>query len=122
MDKVIGFLILSPEKLLTELDKKIIHQSYSSHSGLARNLAHKKVIGGKCKNSGADARGALSITRNYQCAIETRHHNHIHFDHHNCPKALIIKDSSKKTTGNVRSIDRFRGMESFKLTCIAGSR
>lgn len=44
MDNVIRFSVSLPERLLTELDKKVVEQGYASRSEFTRDLIREKIV------------------------------------------------------------------------------
>ncbi|MGP1579603.1 MAG: nickel-responsive transcriptional regulator NikR [Wolinella sp.] len=130
MDKVIRFSVSLPEKLLTELDNKIIHQGYSSRSELVRDLIREKMVEEKWEKGSEDAVGVLTIVYDHhqrelnQRMIDIQHQSHIHIlctthvhvDHHNCLETIIIKGTPKRIEEIAVSIGGLRGVKFSKLT------
>ena len=120
MDKIIRFSVSLPEKLLEELDKKVLSQGYASRSEFTRDLIRDKIVKDDWQDENAEVIGVLVMIYTHhqnelvQKVLEIQHdakvqimcNTHVHVSHENCLETIMvkgkvveIKDFANKITG-----------------------
>lgn len=130
MDNVIRFSVSLPERLLTELDKKVVEQGYASRSEFTRDLIREKIV----KDSWEDGKkgeviGVLTLIYAYRQndLVETMDiilhdskvnimcNTQVHVDSENRLETIMIKGNVKRIKELTQKISVLKGVKFSKL-------
>ena len=126
----IRFSVSLPNKLLGELDRRVVNRGYASRSELVRDLIREKIVEEKWEDDGEDVVGVLVIVFDHHQkdlaeqvihAQHQRHVNilcstHVHMDHDNCLESIIIKGRPPEIGKIAIEIGGLRGVRFARLT------
>jgi len=129
-DSAIRFSVSLPEKLLGDLDRRVVRQGYASRSELVRDLIREKIVEEKWEDDGEDVVGVLVIIFDHhqknlaEKVIHAQHQRqvnilcstHVHMDHHNCLETIIIKGRPPEIEKIAIEIGGLRGVRFARLT------
>jgi len=129
-DQSIRFSVSLPEKLLVELDQRVVRRGYASRSELVRDLIREKIVEEKWEDAGEDVVGVLAIVFDHhqkglaEKVIDVQHNRqvnilcstHVHMDHHNCLETIIIKGRPPEIEKIAIEIGGLRGVRFARLT------
>lgn len=129
MDKIIRFSVSLPEKLLEELDKKVVAQGYASRSEFTRDLIREKIVKDDWKEDGSDVIGVLTMIYTHhqnelvQKILEIQHdanikimcNTHVHVNHENCLETIMIQGKVSKIKDFAQKIGGLKGVKFSKL-------
>ncbi|MDD2382561.1 MAG: nickel-responsive transcriptional regulator NikR [Sulfurospirillaceae bacterium] len=129
MDKIIRFSVSLPEKLLEELDKKVIAQGYASRSEFTRDLIREKIVKDDWQDDGSDVIGVLTMIYTHhqnelvQKILEIQHdahlkimcNTHVHVNHENCLETIMIQGKVSKIKDFAQKIGGLKGVKFSKL-------
>lgn len=129
MDKIIRFSVSLPEKLLEELDKKVISQGYASRSEFTRDLIREKIVKDDWQDDGSDVIGVLTMIYTHhqnelvQKILEIQHdahlkimcNTHVHVNHENCLETIMIQGKVSKIKDFAQKIGGLKGVKFSKL-------
>lgn len=131
-EKTARFCVSLPERLLEELDRRIIKKGYASRSELVRDLIRELLSQEKWEEN-EESLAVLSILYDHHdkelvyrlLDLQHKHHlnvlcsNHLHLDHHNCLEVLVLKGRAKELEALSTSIGGLRGVKLSKLSRVA---
>lgn len=129
MDKIIRFSVSLPEKLLEELDKKVIAQGYASRSEFTRDLIREKIVKDNWQDDSSDVIGVLTMIYTHhqnelvQKILEIQHdaqitimcNTHVHVNHENCLETIMIQGKVSKIKDFAQKIGGLKGVKFSKL-------
>lgn len=129
MEKIIRFSVSLPEKLLEELDKKVLEQGYASRSEFTRDLIRDKIVKDNWKDDGSDVIGVLTMIYTHhqndlvQKILEIQHdakikimcNTHVHVSHENCLETIMVSGKVAKVKDFAQKIAGLKGVKFSKL-------
>ncbi|NIM65432.1 MAG: nickel-responsive transcriptional regulator NikR [Candidatus Latescibacteria bacterium] len=129
-ENTIRFSVSLSEKLLKEMDRRVVNKGYSSRSEFIRDLIREKIVEDKWQTTKEEVVGILSIsydhhqrdlTERIMHAQHSRYVNilcstHVHLDHNNCLETIIMKGSPPEIEKISIEISGIRGVKFAKLT------
>lgn len=129
MDKIIRFSVSLPEKLLEELDKKVLAQGYASRSEFTRDLIREKIVKDNWQDDDTQVIGVLTMIYTHhqnelvQKILEIQHdakikimcNTHVHIDHENCLETVMVFGKVSKIKDFAQKIGGLKGVKFSKL-------
>ena len=129
MDKIIRFSVSLPEKLLEELDKKVLSQGYASRSEFTRDLIRDKIVKDDWQDENAEVIGVLVMIYTHhqnelvQKVLEIQHdakvhimcNTHVHVSHENCLETIMVTGKVADVKDFANKISGLKGVKFCKL-------
>lgn len=129
-EKTIRFTVSLPERLLTELDRRVTRKGYTSRSECVRDLIREERVEDDWRDSRKDVVGVLTIGYDHhqrqltQKLVDIQHNRyvnvlcatHVHLDHDNCLEAIIIQGKPLEIEKIQAQIGALRGVKFARLS------
>lgn len=128
-NNVIRFSVSLPEKLLSELDKKVGEQGYASRSEFTRDLIREKIVKDSWEESDTEVIGVLTMIYTHHqnelvekilkiqhdAKIQIMCNTHVHVDHENCLETIMIRGTVGEIKDFAQKVGGLKGVKFSKL-------